>query len=115
MFGFYLPCLQVIAVSLLALWSFPSIKTVQLETKSTIYHGVESKSGKLAIFYGIPYAKPPVGARRWRAPVPLDPVVENAKDKVSIKAQNKPAFCIQGPTDFGEIPVLHWDVILMLE
>ena len=40
-----------------------------VKTKTGIYVGVKEKN--VIYFSGIPYAKPPVGERRWKAPEPL--------------------------------------------
>ena len=40
-----------------------------VKTKTGIYVGVKEK--KVIYYSGIPYAKPPVGERRWKAPEPL--------------------------------------------
>ena len=41
-------------------------------TEFGTYHGITTSQGTVA-YLGIPYAKPPVGARRWKAPEHLDP------------------------------------------
>jgi len=41
-----------------------------VKTRTGIYVGTKEK--EITYFSGIPYAKPPVGARRWKAPEPLD-------------------------------------------
>lgn len=40
-----------------------------VKTKTGIYVGVKEKN--IIYYSGIPYAKPPVGERRWKAPEPL--------------------------------------------
>ena len=42
-----------------------------VKTKNGVYVGEKSK--KTVGYLGIPYAKPPVGRRRWKAPEPLPP------------------------------------------
>ena len=43
----------------------------QVRTKLGLIEGVQRDHTR--IFWGVPYAKPPVGALRWHAPVPLEP------------------------------------------
>ena len=40
-------------------------------TKTGKIEGIEAEG--YTIFKGIPYAKPPVGALRWKAPQPIEP------------------------------------------
>ena len=44
-------------------------KTVVVETKNGLIEGVDL--GDANVFRGVPYAKPPVGELRWRAPAPM--------------------------------------------
>jgi para-nitrobenzyl esterase len=46
------------------------LRTVQVRTANGVLEGVVSPDGKVRTFKGIPYAAPPVGALRWKAPQP---------------------------------------------
>ncbi|MEJ1972186.1 MAG: carboxylesterase family protein [Lacunisphaera sp.] len=41
---------------------------VQVKTADGVLEGLLSDDGKVKTFKGIPYAAPPVGALRWKAP-----------------------------------------------
>ena len=58
-----------------------------VKTRTGVYVGYLEK--KTACYLGIPYAKPPVGERRWKAPEPLE-----SSDQV-MEAQNFGASAIQ--------------------
>lgn len=50
-------------------------------------------------FLGLPYAEPPLGERRWRAPLPLDTARISRQSKGrTIDASKNPSFCIQMST-----------------
>jgi para-nitrobenzyl esterase len=49
------------------------LRYVQLRTADGVLEGVVSPDGKVRTFKGIPYAAPPVGPLRWRAPQPVVP------------------------------------------
>ncbi len=52
-----------------------TINTFGVQTKiekGTVEGNYDTKSG-LQMYFGIPFAKPPVGELRWKAPQPLDP------------------------------------------
>ncbi len=46
------------------------LRTVQVRTANGVVEGVVSPDGKVRTFKGIPYAAPPVGPLRWKAPQP---------------------------------------------
>ncbi len=49
-------------------YNFP----VQVKTENGIIEGNYDTKQNLQLFFGIPFAKPPVGTLRWKAPQPLD-------------------------------------------
>ena len=60
-----------------------------VKTRTGIYVGKRDKKLKLIFYRGIPYAKPPVGELRWKAPEPL------AASDLVFEAQNFGASAIQ--------------------
>lgn len=44
----------------------------QVQTKNGTVKGLVGKDPRITVFRGIPYAKPPVGKLRWRAPQPAE-------------------------------------------
>jgi para-nitrobenzyl esterase len=53
--------------------AFAQIRHEQLKTADGVLEGVISADGKVRTFKGIPYAAPPVGPLRWKAPQPPVP------------------------------------------
>jgi para-nitrobenzyl esterase len=53
--------------------AFAQIRYVQLKTADGVLEGVVSADGKVRTFKGIPFAAPPVGPLRWKAPQPPAP------------------------------------------
>jgi para-nitrobenzyl esterase len=67
------------------------LKTVQVRTANGVVEGVVSADNKVRSFKGIPYAAPPVGALRWKAPQPA------ASWTGVRKAADYGPRCMQGP------------------
>jgi para-nitrobenzyl esterase len=53
--------------------SAQTLRHVQQRISSGVIEGVVSADGKVRTFKGIPYAQPPVGDLRWKAPQPVQP------------------------------------------
>ncbi len=67
------------------------LRHVEQRTANGVLEGVVSADGKVRTFKGIPYAAPPVGALRWKAPQPA------AAWSGVRKATEYPARCMQAP------------------
>jgi para-nitrobenzyl esterase len=67
------------------------MKTVEQRTPNGVLEGVVSADGKVRAFKGVPFAAPPVGALRWKAPQPA------AKWTGVKKATEYSARCMQAP------------------
>jgi hypothetical protein len=79
--------------------------TMIVDTGYAQYQGARSYSNAVA-YLGIPYAEPPVGDRRFRAPLPLNITrVLREANGVVVDATAYPDFCIQGITA-GKIYIL---------
>jgi para-nitrobenzyl esterase len=65
----------VVCTTLLALHAMASepLRSSQVRTPDGVLEGVISADGKVRTFKGIPYAAPPVGSLRWKAPQPVEP------------------------------------------
>ncbi|KAH7374054.1 Alpha/Beta hydrolase protein [Cadophora sp. MPI-SDFR-AT-0126] len=60
------------------------------------YHGTQNKTSGVAAWYGIRYAKEPVGELRWRAPVLVDTYVNiTAGPQATIDATSPGPSCLQ--------------------
>ena len=42
-------------------------------TESGIVKGLQGSDARITVYKGIPFAAPPVGENRWRAPKPVQP------------------------------------------
>ena len=70
--GLYLLLLGLISVVSLAETSALRSRTVSVDALGVTYIGkFSNKQPKVEEYLGIPFAMPPVGARRWRAPAPM--------------------------------------------
>jgi para-nitrobenzyl esterase len=80
-----------VSLAILALASSTYAKSpYKVNTKSGAVQGVISADGKVREFKGIPYAAPPVGALRWKAPQPVEPWT------AALDASKFGARCMQG-------------------
>jgi para-nitrobenzyl esterase len=71
--------------------AFAQTRSVQQKTADGVLEGVVSADGKVRTFKGIPYAAPPLGDLRWKAPQPVVPW------KGVRSASEYGARCMQGP------------------
>lgn len=63
------------------------------------YRGSTAASG-VTVYYGLPYAEPPVRSLRFRAPKPLDTArVTRELTGQIVNATQPPQFCVQGTTE----------------
>jgi len=81
----------LLALALSAAFVSPSFGSDQVRTTAGIVEGRASTDGKILIFEGIPYAAPPDGDLRWKAPQPP------ANWPGVRKATEFGARCMQGP------------------
>lgn len=93
--------LHVCLAPLIILWLFNLAPVASLPTVDVgyvKYLGNQSYPNTVA-YLGIPYAEPPIGDRRFRAPLPLNTtrVNQQAHGQV-VNATVYPDFCIQGAT-----------------
>ena len=77
-----------------------STSAPRVDTGYAIFVGNHSLSNTAA-FLGIPYAEPPVGEGRFRAPAPLN-VERLRQNKSVVDASQYPDFCVQGTTGNGD-------------
>ncbi|MBQ9643551.1 MAG: carboxylesterase family protein [Lachnospiraceae bacterium] len=65
-----------------------------LHTRLGDVTGILTKDGKVEVYAGIPYAKPPVGELRWKEPVPAEPwdgvLAADHFAPMSMQTQNHP-------------------------
>ncbi|MBV9035830.1 MAG: carboxylesterase family protein, partial [Acidobacteriaceae bacterium] len=75
-----------------ALLTYASLQAAEpVRTASGLVEGTTSADGSVRIFKGIPYAAPPVGDLRWKAPQPV-PAWEGVR-----KVREFGPRCMQGP------------------
>ena len=87
----------------LAIWVTPAAAAAPLvETASGRVAGTQTQ--EVAVFRGLPYAAPPIGALRWRAPQPVAPW-PNIRDatKPGDACPQKPGLSLEGGGDIGTL------------
>ncbi|MCD8097634.1 MAG: carboxylesterase family protein [Lachnospiraceae bacterium] len=50
-----------------------SMAILKVKTQNGLVEGLRAGNNRISVFKGIPYAKPPVGSLRWKAPEPAEP------------------------------------------
>jgi len=86
-------CTLLFIFATASLSALPPANSSVVKTSAGVISGVASSDGAVVSFKGIPYAAPPVGPLRWRAPRPAAPW------KGTFKADHFGASCIQGPNN----------------
>lgn len=66
-------CVLIVIAGCCSEASSQELRTVQQKIGDGVLEGVVSADGKVRTFKGIPFAAPPVGALRWKAPHPVTP------------------------------------------
>ncbi len=61
------------AVAVAMVVGMSGLATAQVRTTAGPVEGTASADGKVRVFKGIPFAAPPVGEARWKAPAPVTP------------------------------------------
>jgi para-nitrobenzyl esterase len=86
-------CALIFILATARLSGLPPANSNVVKTAAGAISGVVTGDGAVVSFKGIPYAAPPIGDLRWRAPIP-------AKSwKGTLKADRFGASCIQGPNN----------------
>ena len=80
-----------LAGSLLTLFAVGAVAGDQVKTESGIVEGVDTGSPGVRVFRGVPFAAPPTGEFRWKAPQPAKPL------KGVLKANEFGPRCMQAP------------------
>ncbi|EIW53482.1 alpha/beta-hydrolase [Trametes versicolor FP-101664 SS1] len=97
-------------LSRLSFWAavLPALSLATSSLPNVVDLGYVKYQGNLSFpntvaYLGVPYAEPPVGERRFRAPLPLDTarIAREAKGKI-VTVNTNPDFCVQGSTGAGE-------------
>lgn len=68
----FVPLALALFVSLFS-FTLPTTKPGPVKTQAGLLSGTTNKEGDIRIFRGIPFAAPPVGNLRWKAPQPVKP------------------------------------------
>jgi para-nitrobenzyl esterase len=76
----------------------PAAVSEPVKTDAGLVSGIHSSTGSVRVFKGIPFAAPPVGELRWKAPQPV------AKWKIVKKADTFGSVCVQ-PKGNGRLNV----------
>ena len=87
---FLFVCIAVLSCFLLGLSQFASADPLNVKTAQGKVHGKTINDGKVRAFLGLPYAAPPIGDLRWKAPQ------APAKWKGARDATKFGAHCVQG-------------------
>lgn len=92
--------LSILAAFLSSLAEFLAVANDRLivDTGYAKYRGNLSYPDTVA-YLGIPYAEPPIGDRRFRAPIPLNTTrIGSDANGAIFDATSYPEFCVQGST-----------------
>jgi para-nitrobenzyl esterase len=85
--------MSMVSLLMAAVLMIPAAASADPMPRVTVEQGVliGREAGGVSSFKGVPYARPPVGELRWRAPLPADPWGERDAGQVG-------AICIQPPS-----------------